>query len=114
MRPERLYLGDILEAAQAAGRFCADMNEGEFLQDEIRQSAVLQKLIVIGEAAARLPKSFQESHPEVEWQDIIGFRNIAVHAYFAVTWEIVWNTVIQDIPLLKAKIENILNEEFSE
>jgi uncharacterized protein with HEPN domain len=59
MRPEKLYFVDILEAAGAIQRFIEPINADEFLHNEIRQSAVLQKLIVIGEAAARLPKDYQ-------------------------------------------------------
>lgn len=66
MRPEELYLADIVEAADAVRRFVEGVGPAEFLDDEMRQSAVLQKLIVIGEAAARLPKSFTAAHPEVE------------------------------------------------
>ena len=112
MRPEKLYLVDILEAADAIERFIESANEEEFLRDELRQSGVLQKLIVIGEAVARLPRDFQAKHPEIEWQDIIGFRNIAVHEYFAVMWEIVWETAITDVPLLRGKISAILTNEF--
>lgn len=66
MRPEKLYLLDIVEAAEAIYRFCMPVGEDQFLQDELRQSAVLQKLIVIGEAAARLPKDFRKRHNEIE------------------------------------------------
>jgi len=62
-----------------------------------------KKLIVIGEAAARLPRSFTERHPEIEWVDIVAFRNIAVHEYFAVDWKIVWVTATEDVPLLREK-----------
>ena len=112
MRPEKLYLLDIVEAAEAIGRFCLPVGEDQFLQDELRQSAVLQKLIVIGEAVARLPDDFRDRHKEIEWDDIVGFRNIAVHAYFAILWQIVWNTAIQDIPDLRKKIQTILTDEF--
>ncbi len=84
MRPEKLYLVDILEAADAIQRFIEPISEDEFLKDELRQSGVMQKLIVIGEAAGHLPKEFLDSHSGVEWADIIGFRNIAVHEYFAI------------------------------
>ena len=80
MRPEALYLTDIVEAADAVERFIEGVQREDFFGDELRQSAVLQKLIVIGEAAARLPVEFRERHPEIEWTDIVGFRNIAVHA----------------------------------
>ena len=84
MRREELYLTDIVEAADAIQRFIEGIQREDFFGDELRQSAVLQKLIVIGEAAARLPTEFTNRHPEIEWADIAGFRNIAVHEYFAV------------------------------
>jgi uncharacterized protein with HEPN domain len=66
MRPEKLYLIDIVEAAEAIQRFIDSIGEQEFLKDELRQSAVLQKLIVIGEAASRLSDEFCTQHPEIE------------------------------------------------
>jgi uncharacterized protein with HEPN domain len=114
MRREVLYLADIVEAAEAVRRFVEDVEREGFFTDEMRQSAVLQKLIIIGEAAARLPADFREQHPEVEWADIVGFRNIAVHEYFAVSWSIVWFTATQDVPNLQRKVARILAEEYSE
>ena len=89
MRPEALYLADIVDAADAIRRFVKGVERQDFVNDEMRQSAVLHKLIVIGEAAARLSQAFQEQHPAVEWADIVGFRNIAVHEHFAVSRSIV-------------------------
>jgi uncharacterized protein with HEPN domain len=110
MRPERLYLQDILDACDAIERFLRRTTEIAFMQDELVQSAVLQKLIVIGEAAARLPRNFTQQHPEIEWADIVAFRNIAVHEYFAVNWKIVWITATEDVPLLRGRIKAILSE----
>jgi uncharacterized protein with HEPN domain len=114
MRPEELYLTDIMEAADAIQRFVEGTPRRDFFDDELRQSAVLQKLIVIGEAAARLPAEFRKRHPEIEWADIVGFRNIAVHEYFAVSWAIVWITATQDVPDLRGKVANILAEEYAD
>ena len=108
MRPETLYLTDILEAADAIARFLDGVEKQDFLNDELRQSAVLQKLIVIGEAASRLPDSFQAQHPEVDWRDIVGFRNFAVHEYFSINWEIVWLTATQDVPPLREQVASML------
>jgi len=52
MRPEVLYLTDIVEAADSIATFLNGVEREAFLTDELRQSAVLQKFIVIGEAAA--------------------------------------------------------------
>ncbi|MCK4374815.1 MAG: DUF86 domain-containing protein [Candidatus Brocadiae bacterium] len=83
-----------------------------FLGNDLLRSAVLQKLTIIGEAAARLPAEFRRAHAEVEWADVVAFRNIAVHAYFAVDWSIVWVTATQDAPALRAKVAAILEEEY--
>lgn len=109
MRPDNLYLADIVEASDAIARFLADFDEESyFLVDELRQSAVLQKLIVIGEAAARISPEVRERHTKVPWADIIGFRNIVVHVYFSVDWSIVWVTATRDVPRLRRQIEQIL------
>lgn len=43
MRPEQLYLPDILDAADAIAEFVVGLNEAAFHQDAKTQSAVLQK-----------------------------------------------------------------------
>jgi uncharacterized protein with HEPN domain len=112
MRTEALYLDDILDAASSIARFLNDLEKENFLGDELRQSAVLQKLIVIGEAASRLSVEFRTRHAKIEWPDIVGLRNIAVHQYFGVSWETVWYTATQDVPLLRERIAAILAAEF--
>lgn len=111
MRPETLYLTDIVEAADAIARFLAGLERESFLDDELRQSAVLQKLIVIGEAAARLPADFRSQHTEVKWTTVAGLRNIAVHEYFSVNWDIIWFTATQDVPALREQVTGLLAED---
>lgn len=114
MRPEKLYLSDIVEAAERIAEFVVGLDEAAFYRDAKTQSAVLQKLIVIGEAAARLPQDFKDRHPEIEWHDIVAFRNILVHSYFSVKLDIVWETVQQDAPILRRQIAHILEQEYDE
>ena len=114
MRREELYLNDIVEAAESIQRFLAGVEREIFLQNDLLRSAVLQKLTIIGEAVARLPMEFRDRHPEMEWDDIIGFRNIALHAYFAVEWPIVWVAATQEAPDLKRKVADILAREFAD
>jgi uncharacterized protein with HEPN domain len=82
MRHEKLYLTDIVDAARSIGKFLKGVGFDEFKGNDMMNSAVLQKLTVIGEAAARLPNEFTKRFPDIPWVDIIGFRNIAVHDIF--------------------------------
>src|SRR4051794_34523542 len=108
MRRERLYLLDILEAADSIRTFLDGVQEPTFLQDDLLRSAVLQKLAIIGEAASHLSKSFCERHPGIDWRGIVGFRNIAIHAYFAVERPIVWVAATEETPELRDRIAAIL------
>lgn len=112
MRPERLYLLDILEAAESIRRFTDGVQEPNFLQNDMLQSAVLQKLTIIGEAASKLDPGFTARHPQVPWRDIVAFRNIAIHAYFAVEWPIVWIAATEETPTLRVQVEAIMAREF--
>ncbi|MEW6114071.1 MAG: HepT-like ribonuclease domain-containing protein [Thermodesulfobacteriota bacterium] len=111
MRRDYLYLQDILDACAMIRVFVEGIDASAFLTSELHKAAVLQKLTVIGEAAARLSPAFREAHAQVEWQDIIAFRNIAVHEYFAVQWEIVWATATDDVPVLQRQVQEILQTE---
>jgi uncharacterized protein with HEPN domain len=108
MRREHLYLQDIREACEMIQTFLQGMDASAFLASELHKAATLQKLTVIGEAAAHLSPAFREAYAQVEWRDIIAFRNIAVHAYFAVQWDIVWATAIDDVPVLQRQVLEIL------
>ena len=114
MRREEVYLTDIVEAAESINKFLAGIKRQTFLQDDLLRSAVLQKLSIIGEAASRLASEFRNCHAEIEWADIIGFRNIAIHAYFAVDWSIVWFTATKEVPDLSKKAGDILAKEYSD
>ena len=66
MRSEQQYLTDIVEAADAIARFVATIDRKSFLNNELRQSAVMQKIGVIGEAAGKVSPELREKYPNVE------------------------------------------------
>lgn len=111
MRREYLYLRDILDACDMVQTFLEGMDAATFLTSELHKAAILQKLTVIGEAAAHLSESFRDTHPQIEWRDIVAFRNIAIHAYFAVQWDIVWATASDDVPVLRRQVLEIVQAE---
>ena len=112
MRREELLLRDILEAIDYIEQFIAGLDRTGFLQSELVRSAVVQKLLVVGEATAHLPTELQIHHPEVPWGKIVAFRNILVHAYFGLDWDEVWRAASKEAPALRSQIELVLRVEF--
>lgn len=114
MRRERLYLEDILAAANSIAEFIGKQEYSSFEGNGVLRSAVAHHLMTIGEAVARLSKTTQERYPQIPWQDIKGLRNIIVHHYFGIDWDDVWRTAIEDVPVLRTQIIEVLHSEFPE
>jgi uncharacterized protein with HEPN domain len=112
MRSEKLYLTDIIEATDAISRFIAEVDRDEFANDEMRQSAVVQKILVIGEAASHISETLRDKYPEIEWPKIVGMRHILVHGYFGIDLDIVWQVATRRVPELRNQIARILAKEF--
>ena len=108
------YVLDILNAAQLAQTFVAGVDKAAFMQDLMRQSAVLRQLEVMGEAAKQVSPSFKVAHPEIPWRQIVGMRDILIHAYRRVDMDIVWTatqvSISQVIPQLEALISSTTND----
>lgn len=101
----------IVEAADHIAAFISGIDVEAFQKSELLRSAVVQKLGVIGEAAARISEDLTARHPEVPWPQIVAFRNILIHAYFGIDWEVVWLAATNRCPVLRRQIAGILATE---
>ena len=104
----------MVSGAEAVARYIAGQSREAFLEDERTQDAVLMKLVIIGEAASRIPEDFRLAHANVPWRQIAAFRNLAVHAYFALSWSQVWETASRSVPELRIQILEILGSATAE
>jgi len=78
----------------------AGISRDDFLHDEILQHAISMSLITIGECANHLSDGFKDTHPEIEWVQIIAVRNIAAHGYWQLDMAQIWQAIEEDIPIL--------------
>ena len=61
-------------------------------------------IIQIGELVSRLSEECMEEYDTIPWYAIKGMRNLHAHDYENVDLEIVWNTLMEDIPNLRKQI----------
>lgn len=86
------------------------VEEDVFIEDDLLRHAVLMRLIVIGEYGAKISEESKNEFKEIEWQILKAARNFYVHVYDKVNWIYIWETVKTDLPDLKQKIQNIINQ----
>ena len=112
MRTKDLFrLGHILDSISKI-EYLARMlhSQNNFEEKWIEQDAIIRNLEIIGEASVNISDELKQNYPEVAWKEMRGMRNFVTHQYFGVELSEIWNTVINDIPLLKKQIQNIINE----
>ncbi|HLD57308.1 MAG TPA: DUF86 domain-containing protein [archaeon] len=109
-----VFLNHITESIGKIESFSNNLSKQEFLKDELRQSAIIRQLEVIGEAVKNLPIDFINRYPSVPWGNIAGLRNKLIHHYFGVDLNLTFDVVKTKIPELKTEIKKILSEFESE
>jgi len=73
-------------------------------------AATERKLLSISEAAVRLGDEAENLCPGIRWRDIRGIGNWLRHQYDRVDLEIIWNTVTEQLPLLKTSVATALKK----
>jgi len=91
---------DIRQAATAIASFIEGMDESAFRNDKKTQAAVQYQIMIIGEAAKRLPLTFCEENAHIPWNAIARMRDRLIHGYATVDLGIVWTTAAEGIPAL--------------
>ena len=110
MRDPAIYVRDILEAFAAIRRFVEGMDIESFKRNDLVSSAVIRKFEVVGEAAKRVPEEVKRRYPEIPWKQMAGMRDKLIHAYFHVKHELVWETIVHELPRLEPLLRNVLKD----
>ncbi|NJM71906.1 MAG: DUF86 domain-containing protein [Scytonema sp. RU_4_4] len=109
MKDDRLYLSNIKECIERIESYTCDGKE-VFLQTFMIQDAVIRNFEIIGEATKRLSTDLKEAYPNIPWQQIAGFRDVLIHDYLKVNSNRVWGVIEQNLPELKATVEEMLQK----
>ncbi|HEY4196954.1 MAG TPA: DUF86 domain-containing protein [Mucilaginibacter sp.] len=106
-----ILLADIVEAIQNIFEFTKGLSFEGYCADIKTRHAVEHNFMIIGEAVARLPDDFKQTHKLVNWRQVKDFRNVIVHDYFGIDNNIVWDIIQLNLSDLLSDISQIITED---
>ena len=108
---DRGRLEHILTAINNVEEFMEGRDYGLFMNDKILYFAIVKNVEIVGEAAYMLSLEFKAEHADTPWDQIEKMRHVLVHGYYQILPEVLWLTVKDDLPALKANVERYLLSE---
>ncbi len=106
-----IYIEDIIRSCEKILSYTEDISYDQFIKNEMLKDALVQNIEIIGEASNRLNENFEANHPEFPLVNAITMRNKLIHDYDQIDFDIVWETVVRDIPQLIEICERIMKKD---
>jgi uncharacterized protein with HEPN domain len=108
--PDDERLEHILESIHVLAEYVLGADLERLLTNRMMQDAIIRRLTIIGEAATNLSAGLKSRYSDVPWRLMADLRNVIVHEYHRVDWQIVWDVVTRDLPPLAPTIETVASD----
>ena len=105
-----IYLKDMLDWSLEAQEQAKGESRESLKADRRLQLALMHILTTIGEAASKVTVECRTANPQIPWANIVGMRNRLIHNYRDVVLQVVWDTVVIDIPHLITELQRVLED----
>jgi len=107
-KDDAVRLRHMLDAAQEAAFFAQNKTRSSLDTDRQLVLSLVKSIEIVGEAAANVTTKCREDFPQIPWRDIISMRNRLTHVYFDINLDILWKTVVEDLPPLIAELGKVV------
>ncbi|MBN2034539.1 MAG: DUF86 domain-containing protein [Deltaproteobacteria bacterium] len=108
-RDDIACLKHIIAAAGKAVSFVEGKTRKDLDADEMLALSLVRLLEIIGEAANGVSSAFQNRFAQIPWRKMRGLRNRLIHGYFDVNLDILWVTILKDLPPLMKDLEEVIS-----
>ena len=107
-RADEVRMRHMLDAAREALSFIQGRSRAELDENRMLVLSLVKEVEIVGEAAYKVSAATRESLPSIPWADVIGMRHRLIHAYFDINLDVLWQTLVEDLPELVSVIESAL------
>ena len=102
IKNDTYYIDLIKNDIEKIEQYTKNISYDEFINDELLIDAIMFRLVQMIENIKKLSNDFKVQHTDIEWNEIIGFRNRIVHDYGKTDYSVVYEVITQDIEKLKS------------
>lgn len=100
-RDIELILDDILGMIEFIEETVARKSREQVMVDRRSELALQRAMEIISEASRHIPDDLRRHMPDIPWQSIRAIGNILRHEYHRIADDIIWDSVVGDLPGLK-------------
>lgn len=97
-REDILLIEDMVECCRNIYDYIEDLSFDNFINDRKTVDAVTRNFEILGEAASITSEELRYNNIHIEWKKIKEFRNVLIHEYFGVDYEIMWRIIKLQLP----------------
>jgi uncharacterized protein with HEPN domain len=105
------YIQHIIAAVERIETYVQGFDRAAFIENTLVQDAVIRNFEIIGEAASKIQaadSAFAQNNPQLRLDLAYRMRNALIHSYDSVNLVTVWNTIQNDLPILKRQMVALL------
>lgn len=104
-KDDEYYIRNVLENIDIIISYTKGLSYEEFVDDQKNVDSVMFRLIQMAEHIIHISNQYKKEHTNINWGQIIGFRNGIVHNYNKTDYSIVYEIVSRDIYILKENLD---------
>lgn len=107
MKDDTIYIDHILKSINNILEYTSGLTKKNFIKNSLVQDAVIRNFEIIGEATKKVSNDFRQINSEIPWKEMAGMRDKLIHDYLGVDIDVIWQTIAQDLPVIKKLLETI-------
>jgi uncharacterized protein with HEPN domain len=107
LKDDSIYIEHILECITKIQAYTSNISKEQFATSDLIQDAVIRNIEVIGEASKKVSQDLKQTYFEIPWKEIAGMRDKLIHDYLGVDIDVIWKTILEDIPALNSHLNKI-------